>query len=622
MRRDVQTVLASVLVLLILASSGAALGRPVSGNPRKNPAAPLTYQVTRNNESWTMPDGVSLPVSIFSPVAQRAGEVFPVVVFTHGWMLDKSMFESDAIRYASRGYVAVTYTVRGWGGTNGTIDVVGPDCEMKDLSRIITLVSQDARFPVLKDSRGPVVGATGYSLGGLTSYLIAPRLNPRPGDPGDPRVRAVVPMHGATDLLFSLVPNGAGKAFWALMLLGGSYFGNFSAAAVNIMKVLADTSTGPFEKILTAFSTLMSLTVPINHVSDEMMRVLGIFVQRRMADMDQLKSFLDLRSTRWWSDQERDGTVEHPIIVPTLMTTSWNDDLFCPNEALTAFNSMVAAPKRIIVSSGGHAGGYHMQFPGIQPQPDPEQELIEKESAAWFDHFLKGIDNGVERGPAVSYYRGWDAANYGTSSAWPPAGTGDVTYYPGAGTGFREGSLSTSPAAAGSPADILANFGFSGSISLPYFNDMPKMAGVNQSMDIPEKMDLINMPFQRYSYLTRPFDTDLFIEGTPRLAYSYQCSSQFTQLIPRLYEVAPDGKQTLISRGWYEGYSEKTWTRLDNARPFEMMTCCHRLKAGSRLKLEVQTSDLLQSWPVWGFSFIDLFHDGPNATRLILPIAR
>ncbi len=621
MRRNLRMVLASVLVICIVASSSSVLGRPVNGKAQTKTAATLTYQVTKTSESWTMQDGVKLPVSVFSPVALTTGEVFPVVIFTHGWMLDKSMFESDAIRYASRGYVGVTYTVRGWGGAEGEIGCVGPDCEMKDLSRIITLVSQDARFPVLKDSRGPVVGVTGYSLGGLTSYLIAPRLNPRPGDPGDPRVRAVVPMHGATDLLFSLVPNGAGKAFWALMLLGGSYFGNLSAVAVNLLRVLSDTSMSPFEKILTALNTLMSLTVPINHVSNEMMRVLGIFMQRRMSDMDQLKSFLDVRSTRWWCDQERDGTVEHPITVPTLMTTSWNDDLFCPNEALLAFNTMVAAPKRIIVSSGGHAGGYEMPFPGVQPQPDPEKDLIERETAEWFDHFLKGIENGVEREPAVSYYREWDPANYGTTSGWPLAGTRDVTYYPGAGSAFREGSLATSPAA-DSPADTLVNFGFSGSISLPYFNDMPKMVGLNQTMDMPEKIDLVNMPFQRYSYVTKPFDSDLLIDGTPRLAFTYQCSSEFAQLIPRLYEVSPDGRQTLISRGWYEGHNEKTWTRLNSGdRPFEMMSCCQKLKAGSRLKLEIQTSDLLQSWPVWGFSFINLFHDGPNATRLILPVA-
>ncbi len=621
MRRCIRTVVGLILVILLVLPACGALARPVKKKkpPVRKTAVASTYEVKVTTEKWAMPDGVKLPVSVFSPVPSTPGEKFPVVVFTHGWMLNKVMFESQALKYAKRGYVGVTYTVRGWGGAEGDIGCVGPDCEMKDLSSIITLVSEDPRFPVLKDARGPVVGSTGYSLGGLTSYLIAPRKNPRPGDPGDPRVRAVVPMHGATDLQYSLMPNGVGKAFWVLMLVAGSYFGNLSATATNLMLILADTSTSGFEKLLSALNVLSILSTPINRVSSEFARIVGIALQRRVAEMGQLKSFLDPRSTKWWCDEERDGAVEHPITVPTLMTTSWNDDLFNPNEALWAFNTMIDAPKRIIVTSGGHAGGYRMQFPGIQPEPDPELEYVEKESEEWFDHFLKGIDNGVERDPAVSYCRLWDRSSYGTSSVWPPAGTSDVTLYPGGSTGFREGSLSTAPAA-GSPPDILVNWGFSGSISLPYFNDMPKMAGVNQELNMPEKVDLVNMPFQRYSYLTAPYDRDLLIQGTPRLSYSYQCSSQFAQLIPRLYEVAPDGSQTLISRGWYEGYGEMTGTRLDGSG-FEMMTCCYKLRAGSRLKLEIQTSDLLQSWPVWGLSFVNIFHDGPGATRLVLPVA-
>ena len=126
--------------------------------------------------------------------------------------------------------------------------------------------------------------------------------------------------------------------------------------------------------MLSALNTFTLLFTPINRVSGEFTRIVGIALQRRIAEMDELRSFVDRRSARWWCDRERDGAIESPIAVPTLMTTSWNDDLFNANEALWAFSSMVDAPKRIIIGSGGHAGGYRMQFPGIEPQPDPEQE--------------------------------------------------------------------------------------------------------------------------------------------------------------------------------------------------------------------------------------------------------
>jgi len=282
---------------------------------------------------------------------------------------------------------------------------------------------------------------------------------------------------------------------------------------------------------------------------------------------------------------------------------------------------MVAAPKRIIITSGGHAGGYSMPITGFTPQPNAEKDLVDRETAEWFDHFLKGARNGVEKEPAVSYYRSWDPQNFGTSDCWPLAGTTDATYYLGANSRFRQGALSSSVATASQP-DLLVNTGFSGSISLPYFNDFPKMMGMNLTANIPEKIDLLSMPMQHYSYVTDPIEKELFINGTPRLTFSYASTNKFTQLIPRLYEVAPDGKETLICRGWFEGIDERTNTRVNTENnPIEMVTCCYKAKAGSRLKLEVRTSDMLMSWPQWEYSKINIFHDGPDASRLILPVA-
>lgn len=136
-------------------------------------------------------------------------------------------------------------------------------------------------------------------------------------------------------------------------------------------------------------------------------------------------------------------------------------------------------------------------------------------------------------------------------------------------------------------------------------------------MDIPERIDLLNMPFGKYSYVSQPLESDTVIGGTPRLCLSYESSNQFTQLIPRLYEVSPDGKETLISRGWYEGHDERTWTRTGTGdHPAEMVACCHRVAAGSRLKLELRTSDMIQTWPLWGLSFINILHD----SSIIIPI--
>jgi predicted acyl esterase len=141
-------------------------------------------------------------------------------------------------------------------------------------------------------------------------------------------------------------------------------------------------------------------------------------------------------------------------------------------------------------------------------------------------------------------------------------------------------------------------------------------------VNIPEKIDLLPMPMQHYSYVTDPIEKELFINGTPRLAVDYKSSNTFTQLIPRLYEVSSHGKQTLISRGWYEGNSLGIWNGPGCGKPIELVSCAYKVKAGSRLKLEIRTSDMVETWPLWEFSTIKLFHDGPDATRLVLPVAQ
>ena len=620
MRITFQKILAVILVVLFLAPSAMAAGRPEGIKPAVKKAT-VTFKVKRVNEKWAMDDGARLTVSVFSPVPKKIGQKFPVVIFIHPWVTDKTMYDTLAAKYASRGYVGLTYTVRGWFKSEGQINSMDPDYEVKDLRRIITLVGRDRRFPVRKDAKGPVVGVTGYSMGGVHSYLIANRANPRPGDPCDPRVRAIAPMHGGLDMLTTNYPNGAAKLAWNALLLIGGYTGNITGVMLNLLSVIFDPNLNVWQKITGVTQSLMQfLRTPLNNVNPELLKMMEIGLQRRTEDVEQLRSYMKRRSAQWWCDEEMDGRVEHPITVPTLMVAGWKDDLFCPNQSLTALNSLIAAPKRVIMSNHGHLGDFNFPWK-FGFKTTPEQEWIEGQIQAWFDHFLKGVKNGAERGPAISYYREWNPTTYGTSNSWPLAGTTQVTYNVGEGDGGnRQGTLSTEANFSAQP-DTLVNTGISGYISLPYFNDIFQSLGAGY-MNIPEKLDLVDVPFQHYRYLSEPLTSDTIIDGTPRIKLTYKSSSEYTQLTPRVYEITAEGKKILISRGYYEGYDTRTGTRLSTGeKPIEMTACCYKVKAGSRLRLDIDAADLLTTLPVMQLSLIDLFHDAPGASLLILPMA-
>jgi putative CocE/NonD family hydrolase len=592
----------SFLIFLLTSSSLVFAGQvPVTSNQGTSPS----YEVLKVEESCTMWDGMKLPVSVFYPQTVKQGESFPLIVFVHPWAMNKTLYDVAAKGYAARGYVCATYTVRGWFGAEGSISCIDPQYEMED-------------FPVLRDAKGPVVGVTGYSMGGVHSFLIAPRKNPLPGDPGDPRVRAVVPMHGGADLLFSLYPNNCLKLLWTTLLVGSAYIGNVSGLLMNSLTIILDQQMNLWQKLGGLVGEVGKMQSIISNVSPELGWVAGVSMQRSEADEEQAKQYLKVRSARYWCDQEMDGVVEHPITVPTLIVAGWQDDLFYANEGLGIFSTCMAAPSRMIVTNHGHIGGMGGDFMGLPESP--ESEWINGEVERWFDRYLKGVDNGVEKDPRLMYFRQDDPLNYGKAPAYPQPGTKNVSYYLGDGAGGQADMGTSSPQPGFSWPDILINTGLTGAVSILYYQDISQLMG-GQVMDIPQRIKLFEIPYSTCAFTTDPLASDVEILGTPKLEIYYQSQQRFCQLIPFLYEVTPQGEEVLVSRGYYEGQKLVPWSLNSTAgQPVEMQAIYHRFKAGSRIGLELATADMLMTWPVWGFNFIVLPHGDGAPSRVILPV--
>jgi putative CocE/NonD family hydrolase len=599
-------------------SEEEATSERISHYLAETPASTAAYEVERVREDWTMWDGITLPVSVYYPVIESPNQTFPVIIFIHGWGLDKSMSEWAVEYYASRGYIGIAVTTRGWFGAGGQVGCMHPDHDIKDISHIITLVEEDDRFPVMEDDLGAVVGITGASMGGCFSYMIAPRKNPREGDPCDPRVRAVVPMHGSFDLTFSLYPNDTVKFLWATLLFSMSYMGNFVGFFMDMLALSADERMDGMEKMYAIIDAMWDLIPPLTEVTEDLPYIYWTAIERRIEEKEEALQLFKIRSARYWCDEEYDGVVEHPISAPILILAGWNDDLFYANEGLMAFNH-TEAPKRIIVTNHGHAGCYPGPYPAGIPVSEESQWIMDQVDA-WFDRYLKGMENGVEVEPRVAFYRDRDPDNFGMADDYPLPGTQEVSLYMGDGSGGKA-DLSTEAGGWFSWPDIMFNIGLSGSISLPYFNDAGSLMGGGEPMDYPTRIKLIEVPFTECSFITDPLAEDMTIMGPPLLELYYQSLRPFAQMIPFLYEVTPEGEEILISRGYFEGYNESTWTLTDTKdRRIEMQANYHRFPAGSRIKLDFTTADLPMAWPCWEFNAILLHHNSNAPSRIILPV--
>ena len=127
-------------------------------------------------------------------------------------------------------------------------------------------------------------------------------------------------------------------------------------------------------------------------------------------------------------------------------------------------------------------------------------------------------------------------------------------------------------------------------------------------------------------YDTAPFDSPLDLCGRPRLAVSVSADRPVAFLSAKLVDVAPDGRQTLVSRGILN------LTRrhgLDRARPLQpgrpypvaimLGACSWRVSPGHRLRLALAGSDFPTIWAPPHPATIVVRHGGAGAT-LDLPV--
>jgi alpha-beta hydrolase superfamily lysophospholipase len=77
------------------------------------------------------------------------------------------------------------------------------------------------------------------------------------------------------------------------------------------------------------------------------------------------------------------------ITTPTLLIQGRHDFLFDIDQALTAYRSL-KGPKRLYIGDLGHS-------PGISPETAPDASTYWGETVKWFDRFLKGTSNGIDK---------------------------------------------------------------------------------------------------------------------------------------------------------------------------------------------------------------------------------
>ena len=504
------------LVLAFFAFPASALAADVVEKPVSIPAT----EPTDAGDPVKLDGGVDVPTS---------GCPCPGVIINHGFLGNWHDSGNVARDLASHGYVVLRYSSRGFGNTPGEVDLMGPK-ETQDLLDAVHW---------LNDPKNPVVGGLvtrnrigqfGGSYGGAHAWALARS--------GDPAVRTTVPTATWSDIYQALLPNN-------VELL--AYANGFYATGWN--------PTGK----------------PINNQELSTTNNYSLNMHRWVAEansgvgLDDLKAGAAERSVAGHYGQ---------VKIPVFIIQGLNDGLFSANQAIDAYQALRKrrVPARLYLGGIGHP-------PSDSSLDSPEAKHVEEEVLAWFDRWLKGDKNGIDKQAPIEFSRAdyfhnkWDGTT--RSAKRFPFGKPQTFQLCG-------GTLATSPCPEATPGVAANNYAGAGwdeePVTASSAEDLKSALSTPDTRSAPPTLVYDSAP------LSKPFD----MAGIPNVALQVASTSGY-QLDPKLYDLAPDGSTKLLTRGaWSEPLGSGATPHLAT---FDMNGLSNLIPAGHRIRLQLQTAD-------------------------------
>ncbi|MEV6771416.1 CocE/NonD family hydrolase [Nocardia sp. NPDC051030] len=405
------------------------------------------------------------------------------------------------------GYTQVVADVRGTGFSEGVWQVF----QQREQLDNVEVIDWASRQPWSDGN----VGMTGVSYSAI-NQLHAAEQHPA-------ALKAIFPVEPGSDLVRDVLATGGALGFGFIppWLLG--------VDTLKLIPDLASVFNGTFDWQWLADRVQSPLTF-----FDYIIQALTINSVPEIPD--NLKSLLETDSPL------RTGWLGHPdrIQVPTLVYGGWHD-IFTYSEP-RIYNAIPLPPgqKQLIMADTYHANpGSGFGSAGAPPRLDVLQR-------AWFDKWLKGIDNGIDGyGPVTLFQQG---GSWTTAGEFPRAEADYRRLYLSAassgttGTSLHDGSLTAEP---GDAARLTVGPGI---MSLCSRDSAQITAGITAILDACAK-DARPMELNGLTFTGAPVSEPTLISGPVNLHLNTVLDATDGYWSATLNDVAPDGKSTVLTSG-------------------------------------------------------------------------
>lgn len=524
------------------------------------PAAPASASVTTEVHYVPTVGGAQIRVEITRDTKFDAAKQPVILTYSPYNTLGEPSPSEDGIasRYNPRGIARAVADVLGTRGSTGCWDYGG----LKEQQSGVDVVRYLAHLPWSNGN----VGMTGVSYDGTTAYMVGARGNELP------ELKAIVPVAG--------ISHWYGYAYYD----GVRYAGN--------SKVLSD------EGIDTPLLFDYGFNRTVAADEQDPAKIAGRFGPCEGESLDHTQHGYSRSPdyNKFWLDRDyRKDAANFRAAV--LVVHGWQDYNVKQDEGLSMYQAIpveerdpvtgeVIKPgvpfKRLWMTQGAHGDGSGAGY----------QQLLDR----FWDHTLKGVNNGVDRDPLPVSTLGRTVtganAEYTKESAWPPPGTSSVDLFlhrkfiENSGLPVREdGTLTTTPGNDGSWTWV----------------------DTGTSTEEISLADPTNEPGHGYYslyYKTAPLAQNVRLAGSAILDAWVHTTAPGSTLTPLLVEVTPGGTLHLVERGFLNLDYRNGLTQADPMAPnswgrgrVTFLPQDYTFTAGSRIGLIVQSSNTVWALP-------------------------
>ena len=306
------------------------------------------------------------------------------------------------------------------------------------------------------------------------------------------------------------------------------------------------------------------------------------------------------------------------LTTPTFLIGGWMDEYV--DAALRMLERCTNAPRRALIGNWVHSLPDDA-YPG--PNLDWYHEMVR-----FFDHWLKGEDNGVMEEPGLVAFRhewgepepfptAWPG-DWIAEDAWPPDDVEWMDLHLASGEIPLVGRLSDRPPLEPSFEQFRhrATVGTRAGLS---WGAGGQPNGVARDL----RPDDALVP----TFTSEPLAADLDIAGVASIVLAWESPVPVATAVVRLQDVAPDGTPFQVSAGILNlthRESHATPKPLDAGAVatfrIEMRSTAHRFRAGHRIRLSVASSMWPVVWPSPFAAEYRLHLGGAGESRLVLPV--